>query len=157
MDGGKSWHSEILYRGEGTHEAVYTDLDGSGNLRDLWTLSADHDPEENRVYDGWVQMYRPRTTAPVFSQYKHTFVDRQKPYTGIDIHAVDVDGDGSMDIVCGAWWYKNPTWERHTIPGVGQIVAAYDVDRDGRKELIAIKAKPARTIFTTRSRATWCG
>ena len=30
VEGGKSWHYEILYRGEGTHEAVYTDLDGSG-------------------------------------------------------------------------------------------------------------------------------
>jgi hypothetical protein len=146
LDSGKSWHSEILYRGEGTHEAVYTDLDGSGNYV-IFGHSAQIMTRQNRVYDGWVQMYRPRTTAPVFSQYKHTFIDRQKPYTGIDIHAVDVDGDGVTDIVCGAWWYKNPAWERHTIPGVGQIVAAYDVDKDGRKELIAIKAKPGKNDF----------
>ena len=92
-------------------------------------------------------MFRPRTTAPIFSQYKHTFVDRQKPYTGIDIHAVDVDGDGAMDIVCGAWWYKGPAWERHTIPGVAQIIAAYDVDKDGRKELIGIKGKRGENNF----------
>jgi hypothetical protein len=96
-----------------------------------------------------VQMFRPRTTASIFSQYKHTFVDRQKPYTGVDIHAADVDGDGVMDIVCVAWWYKNPNWERHTIPGVGQIIAAYDLDKDGRTELIGIRPSRARTIFTT--------
>ena len=119
LDGGKSWRSETLYRGEGTHEAVYTDLDGSGT-HVIFGHSAQIMTRENRVYTGWVQMFRPRTTTPTFSQYKHTFVDRQKPYTGIDIHAADVDGDGVMDIVCGAWWYKNPSWERHTIPGVGQ-------------------------------------
>ena len=70
-----------------------------------------------------------------------------EPYTGIDIHAADVDGDGVMDIVCGAWWYKNPSWERHTIPGVGQIIAAYDLDKDGRTELIGIKAKPGKNDF----------
>ena len=146
LDGGKSWRSETLYRGEGTHEAVYTDLDGSGT-HVIFGHSAQIMTKQNRVYTGWVQMFRPRTTAPIFSQYKHTFVDRQKPYTGIDIHAVDVDGDGEMDIVCGAWWYKNPSWERHTIPGVGQIIAAYDLDKDGRKELIGIKAKPGKNDF----------
>ena len=146
MEKGKSWHSEILYRGEGTHEAVYTDLDGSGTPA-IFGHSAQILTKQNRVYTGWVQMFRPRTTAPVFSQYKHTFVDRQKPYTGIDIHAADVDGDGKSDIVCGAWWYKNPGWERHTIPGIGQIVAAYDVDKDGRTELIGIKAKPGKNDF----------
>ncbi len=146
LDGGKSWHSETLYRGEGTHEAVYTDLDGSGT-HVIFGHSAQIMTKKSRVYDGWVQMYRPRKSAPIFAEYKHTFVDRQKPYTGIDIHAVDVDGDGLLDIVCGAWWYKNPTWERHTIPGIGQIIAAYDLDNDGRKELIAIKEKAGSKDF----------
>jgi hypothetical protein len=146
LEKGKGWHSEILYRGEGTHEAVYTDLDGSGTPA-IFGHSAQIMTKQNRVYTGWVQMFRPRTTAPVFSEYKHTFVDRQKPYTGIDVLAADVDGDGKLDIVCGAWWYKNPGWERHTIPGIGQIIAAYDVDKDGRNELIGIKAKPGKSYF----------
>jgi hypothetical protein len=146
VEGGKSWHNEILYRGEGSHEALYTDLDGSGN-HVIFGHSAQILTEKKSVYAGWVQMFRPRTTPPLFSQYKHAFVDRQKPYTGIDIHAVDVDGDGVMDIVCGAWWYKGPAWERHTIPGVAQIIAAYDVDKDGRKELIGIKGKRGESNF----------
>jgi len=146
LDGGKSWHSETLYRGEGTHEAVYTDLDGSGT-HVIFGHAAQILTSKKSLYTGWVQMFRPRKSAPIFSEYKHTFVDRQKPYTGIDIHAVDVDGNGVSDIVCGAWWYKNPTWERYTIPGVAQIIAAYDLDKDGRKELIGIKAKPGEDNF----------
>ena len=145
LDRGREWHTEVLYRGEGTHEAVYTDLDGSGTH-----VILGHSAQiiaQGGVFTGWVQMFRPRTSAPVYSQYKHTFVDRQKPHTSIDIHAADVDGDGVADIVCGAWWYKNPGWERHTIPGIGQIIAAYDVDKDGRKELIGIKAKAGQNGF----------
>jgi len=146
LEKGKSWRSEILYRGEGTHEAVYTDVDGSGTPA-IFGHSAQIMTKQNRVYTGWVQMFRPRTKPPVLSEYKHTFVDRQKPYTGIDMLTADVDGDGKLDIVCGAWWYKNPGWERHSIPGIGQIIAAYDVDKDGRTELIGIKAKPGKSYF----------
>jgi hypothetical protein len=143
LDGGKAWSSEVLYRGEGTHEAVYADLDGS-------EVIFGHSAQiiaQGGGYTGWVQMFRPRKSAPIFAQYKHTFVDRQKPYTSIDMHAVDVDGDGLNDIVCGAWWYKSPGWQRHTIPGVGQIIAAYDLDKDGRKELIGIRSKPGSDGF----------
>ena len=42
---------------------------------------------------------------------------------------------------------QGPAWERHTIPGVAQIIAAYDVDKDGRKELIGIKGKRGESNF----------
>ena len=145
VDGGKSWRSELIYQGEGTHEAVYAALDGSGT-----EVIFGHSAQvmaNSGAYTGWVQMFRPRAKPSLLSQYKHTFVDRQKPYTGIEINAVDVDGDGLADIVCGAWWYKNPTWERHLVPGIGQIIAAYDLDKDGRKELIGIKAKAGAKDF----------
>ncbi len=139
VDGGKSWRSNLLYEGEGTHEALRVDLDSSGTHVIFGHAGqVRNDPGH---FTGWVQMFRPREKPTVLSQYKHLFIDREKPYTGIDIHAVDVDGDGMLDIVCGAWWYKNPQWERHPIPGVAQIINAYDLDNDGRKELIGIKPK----------------
>jgi hypothetical protein len=143
-DGGKSWQSDLIYKGEGTHEAVRVDLDGSGT-HVIFGHSAQIIAKTG--YTGWVQMFRPRKKPSVLAQYKHTFVDRQKPYTGIDINALDVDGDGKLDIVCGAWWYKNPTWERHVIPGIAQIINAYDLDKDGKMELIGIKAKPKADGF----------
>jgi hypothetical protein len=144
-DGGKSWHREIIYQGEGTHEAVFAELDGSGT-RVIFGHSA-LIPAKGGGYTGWVQMFRPRQKPSVLSQYRHSFIDRQKPCTAIDINAIDVDGDGRLDVVCGAWWYKNPTWERRPIPGVAQIINGYDVDKDGRKELIGIKARPAVNEF----------
>jgi len=133
---GKSWRSEIIYEGEGTHEAVCVDLDGSGK-HVLFGHSAQVKAKTG-PYTGWVQLFRPLEKPSLLAQYQHTFVDRQKPYTGVDINAVDVDGDGLLDIVCGAWWYKNPTWERHFIPGIAQIIAGYDLDHDGRKEMTPI-------------------
>ena len=145
-DGGKSWTSEMLYQGEGTHEAVRVDLDRSGK-HVIFGHAAQIITTKPGEYTGWVQMFRPSTKPSLAASFRHSFVDRDKPYTGIDIHAVDIDGDGVPDIVCGAWWYKNPTWERRPIPGVAQIINAYDLDGDGRKELIGITAKPGGKGF----------
>ncbi len=140
LDQGKSFSSELIYQGEGTHEGIYLDLDNSGEHVILG--HAGQVMAKAGSYTGWVHMFRPRRAPAALSDYGHSFVDRQKPYTGIDIHAIDVDGDGKRDIVCGAWWYKNPGWERHAVPGIAQIINAFDIDRDGKIELIAIKGKP---------------
>lgn len=168
LEGGKSWNSKLIYQGEGTHEAVRTNLDGSGTyvifghsaqIAARWGSHSGYiqvtQPRPMPLtklipataHTGWVQMFRPREKPPILTQYKHTFVDRDKPYTGTDIQAVDVDGDGLLDIVCGAWWYQNPTWERHVIPGITQIIGAYDLDKDGRKELIGLKPKGENKNF----------
>jgi hypothetical protein len=96
---------------------------------------------------GWVQVFKQRQGQPPFQNFRHEFIDQEKPTTGTEILWVDVDGDGLSDAVCGAWWYKNPRWERHTIPGVVQIVNALDLDKDGRKELIGMKGKQGASDF----------
>jgi hypothetical protein len=144
-DRGQSWTDELIYQGEGSHEAVYTELDRSGEH--VIFGHAAQVMAKDGAYTGWVQMFRPRSKPSKLAEFKHTFVDREKPYTGIDIHAADLDGDGHAEIICGAWWYKNPDWQRHQVPGIGQIIAAFDVDKDGHPELIAIKAKPGADGF----------
>jgi hypothetical protein len=143
-DNGQSVSRELLYQGEGTHQAVVADVDGDG-VPEIVGHSAQVVYTQYPDDIGWVQVFKQQQGPQPFKNYHHEFIDREKPSTGTDITWVDVDGDGLSDIVCGSWWYKNPGWERHQIPGIVQVINAYDIDKDGRKELIAMKGKPGVT------------
>lgn len=132
-DNGKNWQKELLYKGAGTHQATQFDIDGDGKYEIVgkeWG-KAHTIPK--------VQIWNKRETPSPLTQFRHRLLDRDKAYTGTDILATDIDGDGKVDVVCGAWWYKNDTWERYTIPGIYQVHLAYDLDGDGRHEYIATK------------------
>lgn len=133
-DGGRSWARELPAQGAGTHEGLATDIDGDGEVEIVGK-----------------ECWRPRVTIwksgkganDAFEGWRHSFIDRDKPATGTDILAADVDGDGREDVICARWWYRNPDWQRFDIPGVSQVIAAHDIDGDGRNELIATRAPAA--------------
>jgi hypothetical protein len=154
-DGGKSVDRELLYKGEGTHEAVVADVDGDG-VQEVVGHAAQVINTNYPDCIGWVQVFKQRQGPRRFGNYHHEFIDQQKPYTATDITWVDVDGDGTPDVVCGAWWYKNPGWERRQIPGIAQILNACDIDHDGRNELIAIKGKPGAADFYSALTSELC-
>jgi hypothetical protein len=139
-DGGGTWQREVLYKGAGTHQAVVCDVDGDG--------------EQEIVGKEWgqarwlprVQIWKQRETPSPLLRFRHRLLDRDKPYTATDILATDVDGDGLLDVVCGAWWYRNRTWKRYDIPGVYQVHSAYDIDGDGRDEFIATRQAPGASL-----------
>jgi sugar lactone lactonase YvrE len=65
---------------------------------------------------------------------------------GYGVAVADVDGDGKADVLLAdrdrIAWYRNPTWEQHTIAGRltrrdHVCLAAADLDGDGRCELAA--------------------
>ena len=139
-DRGKNWQRVVLYQGSGTHQALRYDVDRDGIEEVVgkeWGLEL-----RTPKVQIWKKSERPLWT------FRHRFIDRDKPYTGIDILISDVDGDGLLDVVCGAWWYKNPTWQRFTIPNIFQVIQAYDIDGDGREEIIAIKPKGHKIVPT---------
>ena len=130
-DGGKTWECKELYKGCGTHEALPFDMgaDGPSQIAGKeWKVPKVH-------------IFRRRERPSPVTRFRHRLLDRDKPYTATDILAADVDGDGRMDVVCGAWWYRNPDWTRYEIPGIYQVHFAYDVDGDGRDELIATRKR----------------
>jgi hypothetical protein len=143
---GQSWERHQVYRGEGTHEAVVTGSD-TGGRSEIVGHSAQITQTRRKLGKdtsetiGWVQLFRQVEHPSPLLNYQHRFLDRQKPGVGIDMVIADVSGDGHDDILCGSWWYKSPNWERFDIPGIHQVINAYDIDKDGRKELIAIKRR----------------
>lgn len=131
-DGGATWRAEVCDRGFGTHNAVACDIDGDGAIEVVGK------PCFHEVLQLWKKTERAR---PVFD-YGHRFVDRRKEYTGSDLFAVDIDGDGIDDLVCAGWWYRAPDWERRKIPGIAQAITAYDIDGDGEMEIIVGEHNP---------------
>jgi hypothetical protein len=112
--------------------AVVDDIDGDGELEVIGKSLGRYwnNPK--------VQIWDQKATPSVLTCFEHKIIDRDKPTTGVDIFAVDIDGDGLKDIICGNLWYHNPDWGRFQIPGIVQIINAYDIDGDGRDELIAL-------------------
>jgi hypothetical protein len=142
-DGGATWDRRVLYKGFGTFQAAAYDVDDDGAVEIVGNPAVSGQgmyPTKHGIY---VWKARPRPSFPV--RYRHRFLDRNKGWTGTDILAVDVDGDGLQDVVCAAWWYKAPNWERYRIPGVAQIINACDLDADGRTELIGTKPNVTET------------
>jgi hypothetical protein len=135
-DHGMTWDRDILYKGEGTHQAIMYDIDNDGELEVLGKTCS------QEVKNPKVQIWKRKDRPTMDVSFKHRFLDRDKPNTAIEIMSADVNEDGKPDVVCGSFWYKNPAWERYDIPGIYQVMNNFDIDRDGKAEFTALKRNP---------------
>lgn len=142
IDNGGSWRKNLI-QGQGTHEATVFDVDRDGELEIVGKECCQMDV----LGQPKIQIWKYRKGPNPITRYRHEFIDRDKLETGTDILASDVDFDGLKDVLCCKWWYKTPTWERFRIPGINQVHLAYDIDGDGREEIIATKGVPGQSGY----------
>ena len=140
-DGGRTWDHEKVYHGAGTHQAQRVELDGETAFAGKECRQMDFLGQPK------VQIWTRAEAPSPITRYRHRLIDSDKPDTGTDVLAADVDGDGVKDVLCARWWYRTPTWERYEIPGINQVHFAYDIDGDGRDEIIATKGKPGASGY----------
>jgi dienelactone hydrolase len=68
--------------------------------------------------------------------------------------AIDVNGNGRLDIVAGAYWYEAPHWTRHPLREVEQIRGVWDdysnlpldVNGNGRLDLVSVNYR-SRSLY----------
>lgn len=71
---------------------------------------------------------------------------------------LDVNSDGKVDIVCGAWWYEAPHWQKHYFREIEKIRGRFDdysnlvvdVDGDGAADIISVNFR-SQSLFWSRN------
>ncbi len=72
--------------------------------------------------------------------------------------AIDINQDGRLDIVCGAWWYEAPQWTAHRFREVENIRGRYDdysnlamdVDHDGDMDIVSVNYR-SKSLYWCRN------
>jgi dienelactone hydrolase len=71
---------------------------------------------------------------------------------------IDVNSDGRLDIVCGAWWYESPSWTKHYFREVEKIRGrfddysnlAIDVDGDSFQDIVSVNYR-SQSLYWCRN------
>jgi len=143
------WTKHIIYEGfYNAHEIAAADMDGDDDL-DVLGAAALTDEIAWFESDG--------LNPPGWT--KHVVSDS---FDGArSVKAVDIDGDGLLDVVGAAllanavtWWHNNgdTTWTEYILDsnfGMSHMVYAPDIDDDGDNDIVAV-------AYTSNDVAWWC-
>jgi dienelactone hydrolase len=72
--------------------------------------------------------------------------------------AIDINGDGRLDIVSGAWWYESPSWKKHRFRDIQKINGRYDdysnlpldIDGDGLLDIVSVNYR-SKSLYWSRN------
>ncbi len=75
--------------------------------------------------------------------------------------AIDMNQDGRIDVVSGAWWYEAPHWQAHRFREVEQIRGRFDdysnlpldVDSDGHLDIVSVNYR-SKSLYWCRNPGT---
>ena len=139
----RRWDRFVVIPQASSEVDVFKDVDGDGKPELLLT----HGRDPDRVL-GYA---KPDPADPTKPWVFHA-VSTKGSWGGHGMGAADINGDGRVDILCGAGWFQQPaagaasgTWEFHAVPfgrGTdpfvrGSDIYAYDVNGDGLPDVIS--------------------
>ena len=87
---------------------------------------------------------------------------------GDDLQVTDMNGDGAVDVIVNGWpivWFENPRgsggnpqaqWTGHAIDETySHDVRIADIDRDGKLDVVAVKAHGTTVLYLQNSADSW--
>jgi hypothetical protein len=138
-DGQGGFRKTVLTRGLAIHEGKVGDLNGDGRV-DIVVKPYSHRTPRIEV------LLNAGTKKLPLDRWQRIRVG-ELPHRAVFIKAADIDGDGYLDLVAGAWWWKNPgpnahTWDRVTIGApLFNMAAVYDFDGDTHADVLGTQGK----------------
>lgn len=140
----------LLLRNLGGGDAFSTQVLATSGSHNLHVLDADGDFDLDIVGANWqkdnfdgdypVTLWRNDAAQNLWQRH---VIDNARPGQALSVLPADLDGDDLVDVVSGAYWYRNPGklgahWPRAALgDGSGNALLVADVDADQSLDVIA--------------------